>query len=483
MSTPPDVPAGTGAGLRVAVVGGGVSGLAAASALLGAGTEVVVLEQAERCGGKVLGGELDGLRLDLGAESMLLRGRPRVAELLSRLGLDDRLTTPTAERSALLSDGRAVPVPPSLLGVPSDLEPLRGLLSEDGWRRAAEEPDRPFEVPAGDVAIGTLVADRFGAEVADRLLEPLLGGVYAGRSRELSAAAVNPRLWSALRTGTSLLRTAAALMPPPGTSTGSPFTGVVGGVHQVVRALVEELGERVRTGVTVRGLEPQQHGWRLELASRRHEDGAVRADERADASEQLEVDAVVLAVPAPAAARLLTGTAAATPLESIRYASPAVLALHVEGVRPQGSGLLVPPGGSPTIKAITHSDRKWAWLAERVRERWGDGHHLVRVSLGRAGEEAVVQRPDAELAAATVAELRELPRWDGVTVHGWRLQRWGGGLPQYAVGHVDRVEQVEQAVAGLPGLEVCGAAYRGVGVGPCLESGLEAADRVLAMAG
>lgn len=453
------------AGLRVAVVGAGVSGLAAAWALVAAGAEVTVLEQSDRAGGKVRGAELDGVALDVGAESMLLRGRPEVAALLDDLGLTGSLTPPTSAKPAILVDGRPVGVPRSLMGVPADLEALRPLLSPEGWRRAAEEPGLPAPPQVQDVAIGALVAERFGPEVADRLLEPLLGGVYAGRSRDLSTAAVNPRLWELARAGGSLLEGAAAALPP---STGaSPFTGVVGGVHRVVDALAAVLGDRLRLGTTVHALERTPGGWRLST-------GAVPRPER------LEVDAVVLAVPAPAAARLLAGTEGEAPLAGVRHASPAVIALRVTGVEPDGSGLLVPPGELAAVKAVTHAGRKWAWLGQSTTDAWGAGHHLIRVSLGRLGEEHLLQRGDDDLVALALTDLRGLPGWADVAVVSHRVQRWGGGLPQYEVGHLERVAVVERGVAALGGLAVCGAAYHGVGVGPCLSSGLRASEQVLA---
>ncbi|SDE34936.1 protoporphyrinogen oxidase [Auraticoccus monumenti] len=455
---------GSGSGLRVAVVGAGVSGLAAACALVAAGAEVTVLERSDRPGGKLRGAELDGVTLDVGAESMLLRGRPELVTLLDELGLSGALTGPTAAKPAILVGGRAVGIPRSLMGVPADLEALRPLLSPEGWRRAAEEPSLPAPPTVGDVAIGALVSERFGPEVTDRLLEPLLGGVYAGHSRELSTAAVNPRLWELARAGGSLLEGAAAALPP--SSGGSPFTGVVGGVHRVVDALAAALGDRLRLGTTVHALERTAGGWRLST-------GAVPRPER------LEVDAVVLAVPAPAAARLLDGTPAQQPLAGVRHASPAVVALRVTGVEPDGSGLLVPPGELAAVKAVTHAGRKWAWLGESTAGAWGAGHHLVRVSLGRLGEEHLLQRGDEDLVGLALTDLRRLPGWADVSVVSHLVQRWGGGLPQYEVGHLDRVAAVERGVADLGALAVCGAAYHGVGVGPCLSSGLRAAAQVL----
>lgn len=456
-------------GGRVAVVGGGIAGLTAAWRLAGTGAEVVVVEGSPRLGGKVHGAELGGVRVDVGAESVLAR-RPEAITLMRDLGLGERMVHPTPARSAALIEGGPRPIPPSVLGVPTDPSALADYLSPDGLARALVEPDLPAPALSGDVAIGALVAERFGDEVADRLLEPLLGGVYAGHARELSFAAVSPALFERVRSGGDLTGHARALSEAAPTDGRPVFAGLRGGVSGLVdalRAALETLGAEVRTGETVRELHVESGGYRLRT-------GPVPAP------ADLHVDAVVLATPARAAARLLaeSAPAAADRLDGIAYASMAVVSLLVRGAELTGSGLLVPPGELPTVKALTHSDRKWAWLADAVAEQHGPEVHVVRASIGRAGEEQLLQLPDDALVRRTIAELSTLPGWAGARLVEGQVQRWGGGLPQYAVGHRERIAEVRDDVAGLPGLALCGAAYDGVGIAACVAGAEQAAAAI-----
>ena len=386
---------------------------------------------------------------------------------MGSLGLGEEIVHPGAAQPAILIDGRPCPLPPSVAGVPTDVSRLDSLLSPTGWARARREPELPAPALSGDLAIGGLVAERFGAEVADRLLEPLLGGVYAGRSRELSFAAVAPALFERAQGGGALSGHAAQVA---GTATGPVFAGLDGGIGRLVPALLADLSARgvaVRTETTVRVLQRSAGGYRLEI-------GPVPAP------EELTADAVVLACPAHPAGRLL-GNLVATAAEygAIPYASAAIVTVAVQGAHLTGSGLLVPPGQLPTIKAVTHSSRKWAWVANRVAERWGEGADLVRISVGRRGEEALLQLDDAALLARTVAEVRTLPGWAGAEVITSAVTRWGGGLPQYLVGHRDLVVQLRADLDRVPGLAVCGAALDGVGVAACIASAERAAAKVL----
>jgi len=241
---------------EVVVVGGGVTGLAAARRLALAGLGVTVLEQSPRWGGKLDSTSVEDLALDSGAESVLAR-RPEALALIEELGLRAEQVHPTTAKPQLLVGGRLVAMPPSLQGVPVDVPALADLLTSGALAFAAGEPERPAPPLAADVAIGRYVDERFGPEVTDRLLEPLLGGVYAGRARDLSFAAVAPDLWARARTGGSLLQHARAGLRP---STGQPvFAGLVGGVSRLVRALLTDLadrGVRLRSGTAVRSLEP-----------------------------------------------------------------------------------------------------------------------------------------------------------------------------------------------------------------------------------
>ncbi|SDS44096.1 oxygen-dependent protoporphyrinogen oxidase [Friedmanniella luteola] len=449
----------------VAVVGGGISGLAAARRLLLAGLDVTVLEQGPRWGGKLDRTLVEDLALDTGAESVLAR-RPEALALIEDLGLAGERVHPTAAKPQLLVGGRLHAMPPSLQGVPVDLDALADLLSPAALAFARTEPDRPGPPLAGDVGVGAHVEERFGAEVTDRLLEPLLGGVYAGRSRDLSFAAVMPDLFARARTGGSLLGHArSALRPSP----GSPvFAGLVGGVSSLVRALVADLAGRgadLRTGTVVRGLSRVDRGWRLELVP-----GAAT----------LDVDGVVLAAPAGPSGRLAVGLlAGAEALAAVPYASVAVVTLVVRGLDTERSGLLIPPGELPTVKALTHSSVKWAWVREQAERTWGPGVAVVRASVGRAGEAEVLQLPDEPLLDRTVAEVGTLPGWHGVQVLHRRLTRWGGALPQYRVGHRDLVADLRTQLAAVPGLALAGAALDGVGIAACLASADTAATKII----
>ena len=453
---------------RVVVVGGGIAGLTAAYVLgEDAERDVVLLEGSPQVGGKLRLAEVGGVTVDVGAEAMLNR-RPEGAALARELGL--AVVHPVATRSQLWTRGVLRPLPRSLMGVPLDVEELAasGVLSAAGLQRVRAEPSLPpTELDGDDVSVGDLVAGRLGDEVVDRLVEPLLGGVYAGHARALSARATTPQLVAMLDRG-SLLEAAAAAVP---VSMIPVFAGVPGGLGGLPAALLASGRFTARTDATVRELRRVDGGYELVVGSA-HQPALLSADE------------VVLAVPAAPAARLLGDLApvAAAELAGIEYASTAVvtLALRAQGfpIAEGSSGFLVPPVESRRIKASTFSFAKWAWVRASGRGVLdGEDVLLLRTSLGRHREEAALHATDEELVAGSLADLADAIGLAGepVDVH---VQRWGGGLPQYAVGHLERVARVREDIARHQGLAVCGAAYDGVGIPAVIASARRAVDEV-----
>ncbi|MGO1054251.1 protoporphyrinogen oxidase [Crossiella sp. CA198] len=461
---------------RVAVIGGGIAGLTVAHrlrGLLGEQVRVTVLEQTDRLGGKLRTEELAGGPVDVGAEAFVTR-RTEGLELVTELGLTEDLRHPLRAAPTIRAGGATRPLPPrTFLGVPAEPALLREVLSADGFARAMAEPELPPLRPDGpgwDATVADLLGTRFGPEVVDRLAEPLLGGVYAGRAEGLGVRATMAPLVDALERGAGSLTAAAAQTLGPGPKAGETrppvFGTLTGGLGDLVDRLAETSGAELRLGVTVRGLRRSAEGWRLELGS-------------AASPEFLDADAVVLAVPAPAARKLLAEDvpAAAAAYGRIEVSSMAVLALAL----PPGTELLTASGvllavgekhadGTPfTAKAFTFSSRKWGHFAERGT--------LLRASVGRFGETATLQRDDDELIAAVRADLAELTGVRAGPVDAV-VRRWGGGLPQYALGHTATVAAIEAAVAEVPGLAVAGASLHGVGIPACIATGQAAATRV-----
>ncbi|MGH3864528.1 MAG: protoporphyrinogen oxidase [Pseudonocardiaceae bacterium] len=464
---------------RVAVVGGGISGLAAAyrlRTLLGPAVEIVLVEGSRRLGGALRTVELGGVALDVGAEAFLMR-RSEAHELVAELGLGGQLRHPSPVAPTVRADGRTVALPTrTVLGLPGTAADVAGLLSAQGTARVAEEPTVPLRwEPGQDAAVGTLLRERAGDELVDRLVDPLLGGVYAGRADALGLRATLPAVATALDRGAgSLLAAASAVLfsglptgPQPGLPTGggpAPVFGTLrGGLSVLVDALVAAAAVRPRLGLPVCGLARTPDGWRLALGSGRQ-------------AEHLDADAVLLALPAPALRRLLADPlpVASAAAGRVEVASCAVvgLALPLAAAQalPMASGVLVACAEPLSVKAFTFSGRKWAHTrSEQVL--------LVRASLGRHGEAQVLHRDDAELLDAVRADLAALTGITALPV-ATVVARWGGALPQYAPGHLDAVAALEREVAGSTGLAVAGATLHGVGLPACIATADAAARRI-----
>ncbi|MDA8394994.1 MAG: protoporphyrinogen oxidase [Candidatus Dormibacteraeota bacterium] len=452
--------------LRLAVVGAGVSGLSAARELDRASREdrvpcrITVFEAEGRVGGRVLSAEVRGQRVDVGAESMLVRD-PSTIEVLSALGLDGELVRPGTTSASIWSGRRLVPIPKGTsLGVP--LHPLQPgvvrLLGPLGSLRAFLEPWLLGPTVTPDDPLGPFLEGRLGKAAVRRLVDPLLGGVYAGPAELLSVGAVAPHLLSALERDRSLLR---GLRQQPAAPPGA-VTGFI-----ALRSGLQTLAEKLAGGLDRSALRlqtPVRGAWPAPLGQMRVETG--------QGSE--EFDGLVLALPAPPAAELLQGLAPelARELRRQRYSNVATITLaYPESAisrRPPGSGFLVPRFPGRVVTACTFMDQKWPHLRQ-------PGILLLRASAGGHGDDWPLEVDDATLVTSVHTHLRRHLGLRQVPLEA-RVQRWSPALPQYRAGHLAWRDSVEAQVAALPyPVVLAGAAYRGVGLEACLRDGVRAA--------
>lgn len=459
----------------VVVVGGGIAGLAAADRVaetLGT-TAVLLLEGEPRLGGKIRTERVDGFVIE-GGPDCFLASKPAGVELCRGLGLAERLhgTDPRHGRSYVKRGGVLHELPDGLTGlVPSRIGPLLGtpLLSLRGRVRAALEILVPPRRGGTDESIAEFARRRFGDEAYTWLIEPLLGGIFAGDGEALSLAATFPQLRDAEGSHGAILRLMLGqrVWRDNGDHGARPlgFVAPERGLAELVAALEARLAGQVRVSTSVTAVHRTAEGWRVELAR-----GAA-----------LDARAVILAVPAFAAVDLLVETDArlAAELRGIPFVSTATLSVAFPRAairRPlAGYGYVSPRAEGGGVVACT-------WTSNKFPARAPQGAVLLRFFLGRAGCEDVAGRDDEVLKAVVRAELAGVL---GITDEPqlWRIYRWPRGMPQYVVGHRERVARIARRVAALPGLALAGASYRGVGIPDCIASGWSAADAVVALAG
>ncbi|WP_330179568.1 protoporphyrinogen oxidase [Nocardia sp. NBC_01503] len=445
--------------MRIAIVGGGISGLVAAYRLrqsLGNSADLLLIDERDRLGGILRTKDLDGEPVDLGAEAFVGR-RPEIPALMRELGIEDQLVYPAGKRPLVWSGGIGHRLPErTLMGIPADPESVAGLVDDETLARVSAEPTRPLVWERGsDVSVGALVAERFGEQVVRRSVDPLLGGVYAGTADSIGVRAALPTLAAALDGGAgSLTEAVRATLPPP--SATPVFGGIRDGYQVLLDALRAAADVKVETGTAATRLTRTANGWQVDPI------GAV--------------DAVVLATPAPVTATLLRDVAPAASeiAAAIRLASSAVVAMTLpkETDLPDNSGILVATGEPLRAKAFTLSSRKWPHLAAR-------GVALVRASFGRFGDDSLLDWQDAALVRAAVEDLTAVTGAD-IRPITTVVQRWRGGLPQYAPGHARLIAELRSATADLDGLALAGAYLGGVGVPACAASGTAAAARITA---
>ncbi len=451
---------------QVVVVGGGIAGLAAAHRLK-EHADVVLVEAAEHPGGKFATTEVDGITFESGPDSFVAR-EPHVERLATEVGLGHELIPPAIFGAHIWSEGRLKRVPADFVfGMPpSPLAALRsGLLSRKGAARAAADLVLPGPLAGPDISIGDFVRRRFGSEVLDRLVDPLLAGTRAGNASDISLAAAVPQIDGLARRHRSIA-VGLAKSKRAGTKVGEPppFLAPRSGMSHLIEALVDDLSKtiEIRTTAAARRIERRGDAYRVQL------EGEV----------SIEGDALVLAVPAFVASDLLgdLNPLAAGGLAGVDYASVATACFiwpsGTVDVPPDASGLLVPSREGRTLAAATWFSQKWPHLAPR------DGRIVVKAFAGRAAGDAEAGMGDELLLTALLDDLTAAIDVKARPLAA-QVMRWPRALPQYAVGHLDRIGRIEEALLSTSGIHLAGAAYRGTGISDTVKSAQVAADRVI----
>ena len=479
--------------MRIAIVGGGIAGLSAAYELekaraAGAAVEYTLFEARERLGGSLSSEVVNGAVLERGPDSFLSE-KPAAAELCRELGLGAELTpsNDAARKTWIVVKNRLIPLPDGLMFlVPTKLIPtaLTRLFSLPTKLRMALELLHPPRPSGHDESVATLVERHFGAEVVDRLADPLLSGIFGGDAAQLSARAVLPRLVEMESQYGSLTRgmlaahrqmraraKAAAQKNGPTQAGARPaprpiFTTLRDGMQQLVDALAARLEPAwVRLATPVSGLEKVEGGWRV----------------TANGTAEF-YDAVIMASPAWAAGELLGPVDAALgeELSAIPYSSSITVNLVYDEVKlgrlPDGFGFLVPAVEGRVLLACTFVHRKFLG-------RTPPGKAVLRAFLGGMKNEALLNGSDDALAATVRRELQEIlggvVRGIGIEPEHAQVSRWPRAMAQYAVSHQERIARIAARVAALPGLRLAGNAYDGIGIPDCIRLGRRAAKELL----
>ena len=461
----------------VAVIGGGITGLSAAYRLreLAAAREhpleVMVLERGAHLGGPLETIRRDGFIIETGADSFLSE-KPWAADLARRLGIDAELipTRDVYRKTFVVRSGRLVEIPAGFsLLAPAHLGPIfkSPLFSLAGKLRIAIEPLIPAHTSVTDESLASFVTRRLGREVLDRVAQALAGGIYTADPERLSIAATMPRFVEMERRYGSVVkglrvaeRTRASKNAEVSGARWSLFQSFKNGMATLPETLAARLGGSIRNATEVIALSRNGKRWRLALGS----------------GDSLDVDAVICAAPAFAATRMLSEVApkAAEVLSRISYASAATVNLTLResdfARPPEAFGFVVPACERRRIIAGSFSSFKFEGRAP-------SGAILVRAFVGGLMQRAMMQLSDDEIVAAVRDEFRALLGVEAAPQLA-EIRRWPDSMPQYEVGHLDRIAEIERIVAAIPSLALAGAAYRGVGIPDCVRSGEQAADAI-----
>lgn len=463
---------------RVAIIGGGISGLSAAFQLekaraAGAELAYTLFESGQRLGGSMYSDRVDGCLVEAGPDSFLTE-KPWALTLCKELGIDDQLigSNDAQRKTYIVVNGRLVAMPDGLMFmvptklVPTALSPLFSWATKVRMARELLHPPRPMD---SDETVGELVERHFGAEVVDRLADPLLSGVYGGDANKLSARAVLPRFVEMEEKYGSLSRAMLAahnkMRAMAGKQSPRPlFSSLKDGMQQLADAILARLDHAsIRMRTRIRGIYPENGDWRVAI----------------DMGGNEMFDAVIVATPANIAGGLLEAVDRdlADDLLGITYSSSVTVTLgyHMDQLKhlPPGFGFLVPRSEGTRMLACTFVHNKFPHRAPMDKG-------ILRCFLGGARDEAVLNLTDDEIVDTVRAELKKIVKLDARPMFD-RVYRWRGAMAQYESGHIARVARIEKRVKEIAGLALAGNAYHGIGVPDCIREGTNAANSIAQM--
>jgi protoporphyrinogen/coproporphyrinogen III oxidase len=463
---------------RIAIIGGGISGLSAAFTLeqnrrAGSPLEYVMYESTSRLGGVISTELVDKCVVEAGPDSFLTE-KPWAADLCRELGLGDQLigSNDDERKTYILVKGRLGPIPDGLIFmVPTRMLPavFSRLFSPVTKLRMLREWFCQPHRPSKDESVAEFVERHYGAELVDRLADPLLSGVYGGEASQLSVRAVLPRFVEVEASHGSLGRAMlAARKKTAHSSSATPrplFTSLKRGMQQMADALAARLSpSSIRLATPVQQLVSEENGWMISASGTRE-----------------HFDSLIIATPAHAAATLLQSAAPelANELRSIQYSSSVTLTMgydrSVRSSLPPGFGFLVPRSEGKRLLAATFVHTKFP-------DRAPEDRALIRCFLGGSCDEEILQLPEDEIIRIARQELREILGISAEPLFA-RIYKWKTAMAQYTVGHLDRLERIDRLRLQFPGLALAGNAYRGIGVPDCVHSGMQAAEQLLSTMG
>ena len=463
---------------RIAIIGGGISGLSAAYTIeekRQSGTEVeyVLFESSARLGGVLVTDHVDGCLVEAGPDSFLTEN-PWAADLCRKVGLGDQLigSNDSERKTYIVAKGKLVVMPDGLMFmVPTKILPtvMSPLFSVRTKMRMAAEWFHPPRKAEEDETVAEMVRRHYGSEMVDLLADPLLSGVYGGEATELSVRSVLPRFADMESKYGSLGRAMLAARKKTGTAAKGPARPLFTSLKDGMQAMVDAVGARLdpsalKTSTPVRSVIRQDDGW------------TVSAGYQSD-----QFDAVIIATPTHAAAAVLEAAdgGLARDLGNITYSSSVTVTLgydkKVRRSLPPGFGFLVPRSAGHRMLAATFVHNKFPHRAPENRA-------IVRCFLGGARDEEILQSSEAEILQIVRAELKQIIGLDAEPLFA-RVYKWKSAMAQYSVGHLERLQRIEAARLGLPGLALAGNGYSGIGVPDCVRSGSEAASKIMAEMG